>query len=134
MIMLAGFAGFPIMGMVMVVGVVGEGEGDFLAEEVGEGFGAADLVGAAFATDVAVEADDAGGRGHHEMQIVGDEKDGAASGLVDFFEVAVEVELALHVDALDGFVEHEQVGLAQEGAGEEGALPLAAGEGLERVV
>src|SRR3954454_9037369 len=80
----------------------------------------------AAAADVAVEADDAVGGGHDEVEVVADQENAAAARAADTGDEVVELGLAAAVDALDRLVEDEEVGLAQEGAREEDALPLAA--------
>ena len=47
---------------------------------------------------------------------------------------AVEFTLPVDVHVLDGFVENEQFGVAQQGAGEQDALALSAGEALDGMI
>ena len=76
--------------------------------------------------EVVVEAEDALDFAGDGEDIVGDEHDGHA--LAEFSEGFVEGGLDALVDIGGGFVEEEELGFGDEGAGDEDALALAAGE------
>ena len=89
--------------------------------------GGDDAVGWAVGDDGAVEADDAGEVNGDGVDFVGGEDDGDA-GVVEVVEEVHYVVAGFDVDAGGGFVQQEEFGAADEGAGEEDALLLAAGE------
>jgi hypothetical protein len=94
-------------------------------------FGAGDdRIRRAAAADMAVEADHRVGVGHHHMQIVRDHQDAAAGAIANLADEIVERHLAGEIDALYGLVEDEKVGLAQDRAGKQRALELAARQRL----
>ena len=95
---------------------------------------AADGLGRAVAADVAVEADHPVGRRHHHMQVVGDHQHPAAPPPADVADKPVERRLSGEVDALDRFVEDQQLRVADQGAGQQRPLELAAGKRLYRRV
>src|SRR6185437_1962239 len=102
-----------IVGMVVVVGVDGEAV-DRRAEERAIGGIAAHRVGMATAADVMIEADDAVGGGHHQMQVVRYQQHAAAPRVTQAPDEGEELGLAGDVDALHRLVEHQQLGLAQQ--------------------
>src|SRR6185437_4101762 len=102
-----------IVRMVMVVGVDGEAV-DRRAEERAIGGIAAHRVGMATAADVMIEADDAVGGGHHQMQVVRHQQHAAAPRVTQAPDEGEELGLAGDVDALHRLVEHQQLGLAQQ--------------------
>jgi hypothetical protein len=122
------FAAVEAVRMIVTMAIDAEGASGFGAEEahifgvLGDGFGDAR------AADVAVEAEDAVGLGHDDVQIVRDEQDADAALLAQIADEGVKIRLAGVVNAADGFVEDEEVGLRHERAGEEDALELAAGK------
>lgn len=76
--------------------------------------------------EVVVEAEDALDAAGDGEDIVGDEHDGHA--FLELTEGLVEGGLVALVDIGGGFVEEEEFGFGDEGAGDEDALALAAGE------
>ena len=72
-----------------------------------------------------VHDDDAVGQRDH-AHAVRDHERGAVAG--EFFEHLEDELLAFDVDLAGGFVEEQDFGVAEDGAGERDALPLAAGE------
>lgn len=64
--------------------------------------------------------------GHAFHLVVGSDDEVAAVGKFD--EGVGEVAAAFDIEAIEGFIEEEDVGFLGEGAGDEGALLLAAGE------
>ena len=86
------------------------------------------------AADVTVEADHPVGRGHHDVQVVGDHEGPAPPARPDAGDEIVQLELPRYVHSLDRLVEDEQVGLAQERARQEDAPQLAAREVGRRLV
>ena len=118
--------------VVVMVVVAGECRGRARAEEGEIARIVAHRLGRAAAADMAVEADDAVGGGHDQMQVVADHEDAAALLLADAVDQPEEGGLALVVDAGGRLVEHEEVGTTEQGAGEQDALQLAAGERLQR--
>jgi len=72
----------------------------------------------------AVQLQDASGQALQEGAVVGDEQQGPAPGL----EEALQPVDGLDVQVVGGFVQEEQVGLRDQGTGEEGAPAHAAGE------
>jgi len=83
---------------------------------------------------VAIEADHLVGAGHHQVQIVGDHQHGAVEFGGELADEGVELDLPRDVYSLDRFVQHQQLGLDQQGAGQQHPLHLAAGELLHPVV
>ncbi|MNL35532.1 hypothetical protein D3C87_1575680 [compost metagenome] len=62
------------------------------------------------------------------MEIVRDHQDAAASGIADRADQIVKGCLAGEIHALDGFIEHHEIRLAGNGAGQQCALEFAARE------
>ena len=114
-----------LMVMVVVVGVGGDPARRRGAEELGEFRVLLDLDGAALAAHMAVEADDVVALRHHHVEVMADHEDAAAVLLPDVRNQLVHARLAQEVHRLDGLVQHEKFGLAQQGAGQKGALQLA---------
>ena len=94
----------------------------------------ADRLGVAGAADVAVQADNLVGRRHDQVEIVGHHEHAAAAPAPDLGDKLEQLGLTGHIDALDRLVEDQEVGLAQEGAGEQHAPELTAGNVLDRAV
>ncbi|MNC24500.1 hypothetical protein D3C75_725550 [compost metagenome] len=65
---------------------------------------------------------------------MGDHQHAAAVAVAQAGNEVVQLGLADHVYALHRLVEHQQLGFAQQGAGQQHALHLAAGNGLYRAV
>lgn len=86
-----------------------------------------DDVGRAGGDDGAVDADDLGEVGGEGVELVGGDDDGGAA-LIKVGEVVEDVVAGLDVHAGGGLVEDEQGGGADQGAGEDDAVLLAAGE------
>ncbi|MNC53382.1 hypothetical protein D3C75_1027870 [compost metagenome] len=105
-----------------------------LAKQFDERRVAADLLGVARAAHVAVQAHHLVGGAHHQVQVVGDHQHAAAVALAQAADQPVQLGLAGDVDALHRLVEHQQFRLAQQGAGQQHALQLAAGDALQRTV
>ncbi|VFT48114.1 Uncharacterised protein [Pseudomonas aeruginosa] len=118
----------------IVVVVVDRQAASVLAEQLDEGRVAADLLGVPGAADMAVQADHLVGGAHHQVQVVGDHQHTAAVAVAQFADEAVEFGLAGDVDALHRLVEHQQLGLAQQGAGQQHALQFATGNALQRAL
>ncbi len=91
-------------------------------------------LGPARAADVTVEADHPVGRGHHDVQVVGDHEGPAPPARPDARNELVQFELPRYVHPLDRLVEDQQVGLPQERARQEDAPQLAAREVGRRLV
>ena len=66
--------------------------------------------------------------GHHHVEIVADHENAAAVAAADLGDQFVEPGLADEIDGLHRLVEHQNVGPAQQGAGQQGALQFAARE------
>ena len=84
------------------------------------------------AADMVVDANHLVGRCHHQMEVVGDHQDAAAAAVAKPGDQPVEAGLAADIDALDGLVEDQQLGVAHQRPGEQDALELAAGNPLHR--
>ncbi len=80
------------------------------------------------AADVAVEADDAVARRHHDVQIVRDEQHAEAAYVAQAPDERVELGLADVVDAAHRLVEHEQRRTSEQRPRQHDALQLAARE------
>src|SRR6185437_13479163 len=78
----------------------------------------------AAAADMVVEAKDAVGRRHHEMEIVRDQEHAATARITQAADEREELGLPRDVDALHRLVEHQQLRLAQQRAGKQHALQL----------
>ncbi len=89
-------------------------------------------LGLAGAAEVAVDADHAVGRAHDDMEVVRDHQHAAAILALQAPDQIVEVELAGKIHPLHRLVEDQEVGVAQQGAGKQRALQLAAGQCVER--
>ena len=70
-------------------------------------------------------------RRHDKVQVVADHEDGGAVRALPVADGLVVVAEGNGVDARRRFVQHDEVGVAQHGAGKEQALGFAAGEGLQ---
>ena len=66
------------------------------------------------------------------MQVVRHHEHAAAAPVANPGDQIVDLALPGDVDALDRLVEHQEIGLAQERAGEQHALQLAARDRLDR--
>jgi hypothetical protein len=75
-----------------------------------------------------VEEEEFVGEGGGEVEVVAGGEDGKVLFLGELTEELPEVVLVAEVEEGAGFVEEENAGFLGEGAGEEGALALAAGE------
>src|SRR5215472_11471577 len=93
---------------------------------------AAHRLGMAAAADVVVEADDTTRRRHDEMEIMRHQEHAAAARIAQAADKRIELGLPADIDALRRFVENEKLGLAQQGARQQHALKLAAGQRLHR--
>jgi len=91
-------------------------------------------LGLARAAHVLVDAHDAIGGGHDEMQVVGDHQNPAVPRGADLGDQAVELELTAHVDARDGLIQNEGIRIPQERAREQDALELPARKRLHGLV
>ena len=80
----------------------------------------------AAAADMAVEADNGVRRSHDDVQVVRNQQDAAAGRVADRLDQIVDRNLAREIDALDGFVKDEEIGLAGDRARHQGPLKLAA--------
>ena len=125
---------FWSVNMVVPMRVNGQGLRRLLSEQ-GQVFGViAHGLWMSRAADVLVEAHYAVGERHDEVEVVRDHDDAAASVVPDLRDQAVEFGLSVDVHVLDGLVENEQFGVAQQGAGEQDALALSAGEVLDGMI
>lgn len=118
----------------MLMVVVMDVEADVVVgfrEEAGEFGVAANGFRAALATDMAVEADDGVALRHDEVQVVRDHQHGKAEFGLRFVDDGVKAGEGAGVDAGGRFVEDDEVGFFQDGAGKEQALGFAAGEVLQ---
>ena len=114
--------------MIVVMGVGGDHAGGGWPEQPREFRVLLHLGGRAFAADMPVEADHMVALGHDHVKIVADHEDTAAMTLADLGNEFVHTGFAHEIDGLHGFVEHQQLGLAQQGTRQEGTLQFAARE------
>ena len=117
-----------IMRVVVMVAVDGDRARRARAEEPEIFRRFRNLVRATRAADVAVQADDAVGRGHHDMKVVRDQQHGAAVPVADLGDLLVKRDFAGEIDALHGLVENEKLWRGEKRARDQHALELAAGE------
>ncbi len=75
-----------------------------------------------------VEDEGAVGKGQGFIDIMGDEEDGGEMGLPEGGDHGLHFEARQGVQGGEGFVEHQELGFADQGAGEGNALGFAAGE------
>lgn len=68
------------------------------------------------------------GGGHDQMQVMRDHEHGTAALVPGAGDQGVKLFLTGDVHALRGFVQHQQIGFAQQGARQQHALQLAAGK------
>ena len=113
--------------VIMVVRVDGERRGGGPAEQPCVFRMPTDRLGRAGAADVPIEADDAVGRRHDNVQVVRDHQHPAAAARPNGADQFVEGGLPGEVDALYRFIEDEQVRIPQQRPREQNALQLAAG-------
>ncbi len=66
------------------------------------------------AADMAVEAYDRVGLGHHDMEIVGNQQNAATRAIPDRGNQIVERDLPTEIDALDRFVQHQEIRLSRD--------------------
>nr|AAD00241.1 glucose-binding protein [Pseudomonas putida] len=92
----------------------------------------ADLLGVVRAAHVTVQAHHLVGGAHHQVQVVGHHQHAAAMAVAQAGDEVVQLGLADHVHTLHRFVENQHLGFAQQGAGQQHALYLVAGNGLDR--
>ncbi len=113
----------------VVVGVPIEGKfgGSLGAEKAGVLGMARDGLGLTGTADVAIQADDFVALGHDDMQVVADQQDADATLGSNAADQTVKLCLARIVDAADGFVEDEEMRVAQERASDQDALEFATG-------
>lgn len=76
--------------------------------------------------DMAIEAHDRVGFGHHHVQIMGNQQDTAAGTIPDFANELVDRDLSSEIDTLDWLVEYQKVRIAGQRTGEQCALEFAA--------
>ena len=69
------------------------------------------------AADMPVDADYPVGRAQHQMKVVGDDQHAAAAPVAQPGDQLMHRQLAREIHLLDRFVQHKQVGIAQQGAG-----------------
>src|SRR5262249_52444766 len=98
------------------------------AEGTGEDGGGENGGRWALGDDAGVDADDPGEVGGDGVELVGGHDDGDAVVLVEMGEEVEDVVAGFDVDAGGRFVEEEELGTTDQGAGQEGALLLTAGE------
>src|SRR5918996_3313784 len=83
-----------IVGMVVLVRIDREARGRARAEQRHVLGVAAHRLGPARAADVAIEADHAIGRRHHDVQVVADQQHAAAAPVADLLDQPVQLDLA----------------------------------------
>ena len=107
--------------VVVVVGIDANsfGVAGIVAQKVQELGIADDAFRAAVAADVAVQAEDVVARRHDEVQVVADHEDGGVVRALPVTDGLVVVTEGDGVDARCRFVQHDEVGVAQHGAGEQ---------------
>ena len=76
--------------------------------------------------DMAIQAHDRVGFGHHHVQIMRNQQDTAAGAIPDLANELVDRDLAGEIDALDRLVQHQKVRIARQRPGQQCALELAA--------
>jgi hypothetical protein len=100
------------MNVVVVVGIDGQGRTRGFAEQTEKGWIAANLLGVTGAADMVIETDYPIGRGHDEIEIMGDEQDPATAPARDRADQLVELGPAGNVDALNRLIQHQKFGFA----------------------
>jgi hypothetical protein len=85
-----------------------------------------DGFGPAFAAHMAVEADDAVAVRHDHVQVMAHHEYAAAMPAADLGDELIELRFADEIDRLHRLVKHQELGLAQQCARQEGPLQLAA--------
>ena len=86
------------------------------------------------AADVTIQADHPVGCLHDQMQIVRDQQHTATAPPPNAADQGEKLRLPVDVDALNRFVEHQQIGIAKQCPAQEEALELAAGNALYRTL
>lgn len=122
-----------IMGVIMVVRVDRKVVGDLAAEQLEIGRMPRHALRMTGAADMAVEAKHVIGRGHHQVQVMRDHEHAAMVLVPDAPDEGIELRLPGHIDTLNGFVEHQQVGLPQQRTRQQDTLMLSTGEVLHRL-
>ena len=114
--------------MFMVVAVFVEGQSiSSLGSEQADIFRVlGHLVGLARAAHMAIEAYNVVGCSHHHMQIVGNHQHTAAALIPDALDQRVERQLARVIDARHRLVQHQQIWLTDERAGQQYTAELTA--------
>ena len=122
------------MTVVVVVGVDRQRRGRVGAEERHVLGMPAHGLGLSGAADVPVDADHAIGGAQHHVEVVGDDQHAAAAPVPQPADQLVHGHLAGEVDLLDRLVEHQQVRVAQQRAGEQDPPELTARKAGELAV
>ena len=81
-----------------------------------------------------VQAQDFVGFGHHQMQVVRYHQHCAVQFMAQLVDKIVKRHLAIDVNTLGRFIQHQQLWAVEQGAGQQYALGFAAGEFLHRRV
>lgn len=115
----------------------GEGAGGVAIHPQGDSEGGAEVVGSEHVVDgsggeaASAEEGDVGGALGGDVEVVGDEEDGNALVAAQAGDGLEQTGGGGEVESGGRFVHDEQEWVADEGAGDEGALALTAGEGPE---
>ena len=107
-----------IVGVVVVVGVNGQGRVHGVAEQFQKRRVAADLFRVSGATDVGIETEHSVRARHDQVQIVGNHEHPAAEFIPQRLNQGIEIGLPHHIHALHGFVQDQQLRLTQQGTGQ----------------
>ena len=79
----------------------------------------------AVAANVTIDADDAIALRHDDMKVVADQENTESPLVPDPADQGIELSLTNVIDATNGLVENEQIGISDESASENDALQLA---------
>ena len=120
--------------VIMMVGVYRHRLHAGLAEQFEIRWIVADLFRMAMAAHVLVEADHFVGGRHHQVQIVRHHQHATAMAVTNAGNEVVQLGLAFEIDTLGGFVEYQQLRLAEQRPRQQYALQLTAGKGLQAAV
>ena len=105
--------GLVIVIVIVVVGVDGKRSILGLAKELEISGVAADTIGVTVTADMMVEADHGIGRCHHQVQVVGYHDNATTEAVSQFHDQLVEPGLPGDIDALNRFIQYQQVRLSQ---------------------
>ena len=114
------------------MGVDGDLLGGLTPEELQIGRVVAYHFGPTSAADMTVQAEHRVGGGHHHVQVVRDHQHRAAVSCAYRADQRIELGLPGDVHALHGFVEQQQLGVAQQRARQQQTLQFTAGDRCDR--